>query len=81
MKKETDDQNNERKGPQISGGPFQAKPSKHLSCVASLNKLALPLPKTDCYKQSFSYIGVLLRNNYSARSSDSWAEFSKPDSG
>ena len=29
----------------------------------SLNKLAVPLPKTDCYKQSISYSGSVLWNN------------------
>ena len=29
----------------------------------SINKLAVPLPKTDCYKQSISYSGSILWNN------------------
>ena len=29
----------------------------------SINKLAFPLPKTDCYKQSISYSGSILCNN------------------
>ena len=29
----------------------------------STNKLAVPLPKTDCYKQSISYSGSILWNN------------------
>ena len=28
----------------------------------SQNKLAVPLPRTDCYKQSFSYSGSILWN-------------------
>ena len=29
----------------------------------SINKLAVPLPKTDCYKQYISYSGSILWNN------------------
>ena len=29
------------------------------------NKLEIPLPTTDCYKQSFSYSGAVLWNNLS----------------
>ena len=29
----------------------------------SINKLAVPLPKPDCYKQSISYSGSILWNN------------------
>ena len=29
----------------------------------SINQLAVPLPKTDCYKQSISYSGSILWNN------------------
>ena len=32
----------------------------------SENKLAVPQPKTDCFKQSFSYSGALLWNNVTA---------------
>ena len=55
----------------------------------SINKLAVPLPKTDCYKQSISYSGSILCNNLATseriagnffqsreKSSESWCSLS-----
>ena len=55
----------------------------------SINKLAVPLPKTDCYKQFISYSGSILWNNLATseriagnffqsweKSSESWCSFS-----
>ena len=52
------------KAPTYLGDLFRPKETlNQIELCDSINKLAVPLPKTDCFKQSISYSGSILWNN------------------
>ena len=55
-----------RKAPKYLEDLFRPKQSKSsLVLRDAVNKLEIPMPKTDCFKQSISYCGAILWNKLS----------------
>ena len=66
-----------RKAPKYLEDLFRPKQSKSsLVLRDAVNKLAIPMPKTDCFKQSISYTGAIMWNKLSTNRHETAGFFS-----